>query len=275
MPDSATYSLNGGTMKTTSGYQTLGPLFLNGGTVVTGPGSGGLYQAFALSENVVVTGTVPSVILAGAGANNGIHLLFNVTATGTRRSFRVEDVTGNADADLTISANLVDSSHTATNAGLVKVGSGTLLLTSGANTYSGATIVSNGTLLVSGGINNSAVTVVSGAAFGAAGTNLARVASLTLGEGAKLVWTYDGNAKTAGQISVAGTLTLPAAATLDVSGTGYLYSGRALISATGSVAGATDLSGWTLTGAPKGSSAALVGKQVILLVNRGTLIKTL
>ena len=275
MNDGATSILNGGTMKTTSGYQTLGPLFLNGGTIVTGPGSGGPYQAFALSGNVVVTGTVPSVILAGAGSNNGIHLLFNVSASGTRRSFRVEEVTGNADADLTISANLVDSSHTGTNAGLVKVGAGTLLLTSGANTYSGASIVSNGTLLVSGGISNSAVTVVSGAAFGAGDTNLARVASLTLNEGAKVVWKYQGDAKAAGRIAVSGALKLPAAAALDISGAGFLYTGQVLISA-GSldVGSATDLSGWTITGAPLGIRAVLVldGTQVVLQTNRGTLI---
>lgn len=268
----ATFNLNGGTMRSIGGFQTLGPLNLNGGTIVTAPGSGSPYQTFALSGNVAVTGAVPSMILAGAGPNNGIHLLFNVSTSGTRRTFRVDDVTGNADADLTISANLVDSSHTGTNAGLVKVGSGTLLLTAGANTYSGATIISNGTLLVSGGISNSAVTVVSGAAFGASGTNLARVAALTLNEGAKVVMTYDGNAKTAGRIVVSGLLTLPSVATLDVGGTGFLYSGQVLFSA-GSVSGATDLSGWTINGAPYASRAVLLGKQVVLQVNRGTLLR--
>lgn len=275
MNGGAIYSLNGGTMKTTSGYQTLGPLYLNGGTVVTGPGSGGPYQAFALSGNVVVTGTVPSVILAGAGANNGIHLTFNQSADGSMRVFQVEDVTGSAAEDLTVKASLVESSHQNKRAGLIKTGAGTFLITDGTNTYSGATIVSNGTLLVSGSISNSAVTVISGAAFGAAGTNLARVASLTLNEGSKVVVKYDGNAKTAGRIVMAGTLTLPSVATLDVSGTGFLYSGQVLLSATGSVAGATNLSGWTITGAPLGSSAVLIGNQVILHVNRGTLIKTL
>ena len=270
----AIFNLNGGTMKTSSGYQTLGPLYLNGGTIVTGPGSGSPYQAFALSGNVVVTGTVPSVILAGAGANNGIHLTFNQSADGTMRVFQVEDVTGSAAEDLTVKASLVDSSHQNKRAGLIKTGAGTFLITDGINTYSGATIVSNGTLLVSGGISNSAVTVVNGAAFGAAGTNLARVASLTLNEGAKLVWKYDGNASTAGRILVTGTLTLPSVATLDVSGTGYLYSGQVLFSA-GSVSGAPNLNGWTITGAPYGSRAVLVGKQVLLQVYRGTQIKVL
>ena len=171
-------------------------------------------------------------------------------------------------------ASLVDSSHNNKRAGLIKTGAGTFLITGGTNTYSGATIVSNGTLLVSGGISNSAVTVVSGAAFGAAGTNLARVASLTLNEGAKVVLKYDGNAKTAGRIVASGTLTLPSVATLDVSGTGFLYTGQVLLSS-GAVAGATDLSRWTISGAPSGSHVILSGTQVILRVNRGSIISVL
>lgn len=271
MNDSAISTLNGGTMKTTTGFQTLGPLYLNGGTIVTGPGSGSPYQAFALSGDVAVTGAVSSVILAGAGSNNGIHLTFNQVADGTMRGFRVEDVTGSAAEDLTVKASLVDSSHQTKRAGLIKTGSGTMVLTDGTNTYSGATIVSNGTLLVSGGISNSAVTVVSGAAFGTATTTVARVASLTLNEGAKAVWKYNGNAKTAGQVVMTGTLTLPTVATLDISGTGFLYTGQVLFSA-GAVAGATNLNGWTITGAPRGSRAVLAGTQVLLRTNRGTLI---
>ena len=270
MNDSATFNLNGGTMKTTSGYQTLGPVYLNGGTIVTGPGSGSPYQAFALNGNVAVTGAVPSMILAGAGSNNGIHLTFNQSIDDTMRIFRVDDVTGSAAEDLTVKASLVDSSHNNKRAGLIKTGAGTFLLTDGPHTYSGATIVSNGTLLVSGGMSNSAVTVISGAAFGTATTTVSRVASLTLNEGAKLVWKYDGNAKTAGRIVVTGTLTLPSAAALDVSGTGFLYTKQVLFSA-GSVIGSTDLSGWTITGAPHGSSLTLVGKQVLLQTNRGTI----
>ena len=272
MNGGAIYNLNGGTLKTSSGYQTLGPIFLNGGTIVTGPGSGDPYQAFALSGDVAVTGNVPSFIRAGAGSYNGIHLTFNTTSGPRSRTFRVEDVTGSADADLTVSASLLNSSHTnIVSANLIKTGSGTMVLTDGTNTYSGTTIISNGTLLVSGGISNSAVTVVSGAAFGTATTTVSRVASLTLLEGAKAVWKYDGNAKLAGKIVVIGTLTLPTVATLDISGTGFLYTGQVLFSA-GSVIGATDLSSWTITGAPRGSSLTLVGKQVLLQTNRGTII---
>jgi hypothetical protein len=140
--------------------------------------------------------------------------------------------------------------------------------------YNGATIVSNGTLLVcgAGGITGSVVTVVSGACFGAYGTNVARVAGLTLDEGAKLVWSYDGDARKAGRVEVLGTLTLPAAATLDIGGSGFLYSGQTLISAS-AVSGTTDLSGWTITGAPKGSRVFTDGNTVKFLANRGTLLK--
>ncbi len=269
MNDGAAYSLNGGTLKAGGGFQCLGPLTLNGGALVTGPGSGGLYQTFALNGNVVVTGAAPSVIRAEAGAYNGVHLAYNSTSA-VRRTFRVEDVTGSAAADLTVSANLLDSSHTGTNAGLVKVGSGTLVLAGVTNVFSGATVVSNGTLLVSnGGMSNSAVTVASGAAFGTADTTASRVAFLMLAENAKLVWTYDGNTRTAGRIAVAGTLTLPVSATLDVRGMGFLYSNQVIFSA-GVLAGATDLGGWTLTGAPAGARVAVAGNQVILVVSRGT-----
>ena len=273
MNDYASFSLNGGTLKMAKGFQQIGgALTLNNGSLVAGPGQGALYQAFALSGSVAVTGTAPSVIRAEAGTYNGVHLAFN-SAAGACRTFRVEDVTGNVAADLTVSASLLDSSHTGSSAGLTKTGAGTMVLCGGTNLYSGATVVSNGTLLVSGGgISNSAVTVSAGAAFGTEDATLSRVASLTLAEGARLVWKYDGNAGAAGRIAVTGTLTLPASLTLDVSGSGFLYSNQVLISA-GAVAGATDLSGWTITGIPYASQVVRVGNELRLQVNRGTLMK--
>ena len=268
MRDGAPVSLNGGTLKMLKGFQYLGPLTLSGGALATGPGQGSLYQAFALGANVAVTGAAPSVIRAEAGLYNGVHLAFNANSA-TLRTFRVDDVTGSAGADLVISASLLDSSHTATNAGLVKTGAGTLVLSGGTNVYHGATVVSNGTLLVSGGVSNSAVTVAAGAAFGTADTALSRVGSLTLEEGARLAWRYDGDARAAGRLAVAGVLTLPATGTLEAAGTGFLRSGLVLASA-GQLAGSADLSGWTVTGAPAGARLAVSGNEVLLLVNRGT-----
>lgn len=269
MRDGVPSNLNGGTFKMLKGFQFLGPLTLNGGALVTGPGQGAPYQAFALGGSVTVTGSVPSVIRAEPGLYNGVHLAFN-SAAGVLRTFRVEEVTTNAAADLTVTANLLESSHTGNSAGLIKTGAGTMLLLGGTNSYSGATVVSNGTFLVSGGgMSNSAVTVVSGAAFGAADATVSRVAALTLEEGSTAVWRYDGAAGAAGRVDVAGALALPAAATLVVDGTGTLRSGQAVFRA-GTLTGATDLAGWTLTGVPDGAYLAVAGNEVALWVRRGT-----
>lgn len=273
MRDGVPYNLNGGTLKMLKGFQYLGTLTLNGGALATGPGQGGPYQAFALGGNVAVTGNVPSVIRAEPGTHNGVHLAFNAAA-GVLRTFRVEDVTGDAAADLTVSAALLESSHTGNSAGLIKTGAGTMALVGATNIYSGATVVSNGTLLVSGGgMTNSAVAVVSGAAFGVAdATATPRVASLSFQEGARAVWRYDGEERTAGRIDVTGVLTLPAAATLEIGGTGFLYSGQKVFSA-GGLAGASALDGWTVTGTPDPAKLRIVGNDVVLMLYRGTQIR--
>jgi fibronectin-binding autotransporter adhesin len=83
---------------------------------------------------------------------------------------------------VTVAAPLTDS--LADDAGLVKQGSGTLIL-SGANSYTGPTTVSNGTLLVSGSLNNSSenFTVNDGQSFGAYfdGSDTAYIGNITLG----------------------------------------------------------------------------------------------
>ena len=277
MNTSVPFVLNGGTLTMTgaNGAQMIASLTMSGGTLIPAYGCGTAWQAVMLYGDVVVTGSVSSVIRAGPGTYNAINLTAYSAAAGSLRAFRVDDVTGDTNIDLTISANLWNRTGNITvPAGVLKTGAGTLLLSASANMYNGATVVSNGTLLVcgAGGITGSVVTVVSGATFGAYGTNVARVAGLTLNEGAKLVWSYDGDAHKAGRIEVRGTLTLPATATLDTDGNGFLYSNQTLISAS-AVSGATDLSGWTINGAPNNSHTVVVGNTVRLLVNRGTLLR--
>ena len=63
----------------------------------------GLYKTF-LSGNVTVTGSAPSVIRSETALYNGVHLTFNQPADDSMRLFTVEDATGNADPDLTVSA---------------------------------------------------------------------------------------------------------------------------------------------------------------------------
>jgi autotransporter-associated beta strand protein len=77
---------------------------------------------------------------------------------------------GNNNLSTTVSGTIQDGGASAGAGGsLVKVGSGTLMLT-GTNTYSGATTVNAGTLFVNGSIANSAVTVNSGATLAGIGT---------------------------------------------------------------------------------------------------------
>lgn len=83
-------------------------------------------------------GNTESVTIDGSG---GLHL-------GGVQNFRVDDVTGNADEDLTIALPLAGPGNFGGAAGgIQKLGSGTLLL-NGGNTYGGDTIVSEGSLVL-------------------------------------------------------------------------------------------------------------------------------
>jgi len=289
---SAPLIVNGGTVRST-GYNPIGPLTLNGGILEAVNGLNGTYRAIGLNGHVTVDGSEPSIIRQAGSSNPGIHL---AVGTGTRiKTFNVADVTGDADADLTVSAILRDS-QTSAVCGLTKTGAGTMVM-SADSIYTGTTTVNDGTLLVSGSLvsptvnvndggtllvsgssplPSATITIASNGTFGAAGAVATSVNHLTFAEGSKVSWTYDGTANTAGVVHVTGTLTLPTEATIDLSGTGALRSGQVLFSAAdGTVDGATDLSGWTIDNAPEKTSAkvVLVDKQVVLNVFRGTLIK--
>lgn len=284
------WTVNGGTVRST-GYNQVGPLTLNGGILEAVNGYNGTYRAIALNGHVTVIGSVPSVIRQTGSSNLGIHLGVN---TGLPvKTFSVADVTGDTNADLTVSAILFNSQTWTTAFGLTKAGAGTMVM-SAANGYTGATTVHAGTLLVSGSlasptvnVNNGGtllvsgssplpsalVTVASNGTFGAAGTVATSVTNLTFAEGAKVSWTYDGGARTAGLVNVTGTLTLPAQAAVILSGSGTLRSDQVLFTAE-TVAGATDLSGWTFENKPGNNlvRAVLIGKQVVLRVSRGTTV---
>jgi fibronectin-binding autotransporter adhesin len=199
----------------------------------------------------------------------------------TNPSFNVSQAT-DADRTLTVSGTNTDSNaidgviadHSPT--GLIRVvksGAGKWLL-NGACTYSGDTAVNAGTLLVGGSLASSAVTVASNALFGASGTAAARVAALTLEEGARVAWTYDGAARTGGIVRVTGALTLPSKAVLEVSAASAPTGTRVLFEA-GSLAGATDLSGWSLSGAPAGAHVIRQGSAVVYWHMPGTMIRVL
>ena len=142
----------GGTMQVTTGNSTIGPVTLNGGTLNAYSGSGysGYFGPFEFGGDVTVGGNSPSTISSGSQYN------FNLVVDNAiaNRTITVANVTGDANVtnvDLFVSAGLGDASGDgspglANMAGLIKAGTGTLLL-SGTNLYSGGTIISAGTVI--------------------------------------------------------------------------------------------------------------------------------
>ena len=195
--------IDGGTVVNSSGtsgsVNVLQDLTLKNGAVLeaTKPFLG--FQTYQLQGTVTVAGTNASSITAVAG---GITV-GNATNNAGVTTFNVADVTGDANADLTISAPIVNSGNAgASVGGLTKTGLGTLLL-SGTNTYTGATVVSNGTLLVNGSLAaGSAVTNASGTLGGYGTINGSVVCDGTLALGASI-----------GTLTINGALTLGAGST--------------------------------------------------------------
>ncbi len=136
----------------TSGYNAFRDLTLNGAELrVTGTAAafGGIFGSYGIKEHVLVGGATPSAItdpgmLANAAINIGQPF-----APGTQTLFDVADVTGDAAADLVVSAvlqnNYLAGSYQPVDSGLHKTGAGTLELTR-ANTYTGETTVEQGIL---------------------------------------------------------------------------------------------------------------------------------
>ncbi|MCE9608825.1 MAG: autotransporter-associated beta strand repeat-containing protein [Chthoniobacter sp.] len=176
------YNFNGGV----NTYTAYNYLILQGGTF-HGAGNYNNWGAGIL-KNPSVSGSSPSTISASS--------FFNLNGTGADSStFNVADVTGNASADLTVSAKLVDVSadQSWSPAALVKSGAGTMKLTN-VNTYSGGTTINGGTLELAGtsggtGLIKGAITVNAGATLaltGGDGTGLGfvdQLSSVTLNGG--------------------------------------------------------------------------------------------
>jgi fibronectin-binding autotransporter adhesin len=140
--------VNGGTLFSNR-YNVLPNITLNGGALTQAATDGvGTFEGFTLRGNVTVGGSSPSTISANlpVGQVNlkGNHLAFNTT-------FNVADATGNANADLIVSAALADQSGDFGSGvgGFTKTGAGTMLI-NGLNVYSGDTTVAQGTLALGG-----------------------------------------------------------------------------------------------------------------------------
>jgi autotransporter-associated beta strand protein len=141
-----TFVINqGGMMQITAGNTTIGPLILNGGTLITGNYASGAaqYQPFELGGSVTVGGSSASLITNSLDMSGGLNLTVN-TGGGAQTLFTVAS-TGAAGPDLTVWVPLVDSGSSLASAGLIKAGPGTMAL-AGSNIYSGVTTISNGIL---------------------------------------------------------------------------------------------------------------------------------
>jgi autotransporter-associated beta strand protein len=170
VPDASPITLNG-TLNTISTSQTnrLGPIAMNGGTLITNNAPSSAFQSYILNGNITVGGSSASTINSAGSSNNGIHLAANVN--NTTRVFNVADATSSSAGDLFVSAALLNSSANATFVtGLEKTGAGTMVL-SASNAYTGATTISAGTLLLNGSLAAaSSVSVANGATLGGTGS---------------------------------------------------------------------------------------------------------
>lgn len=139
---------NGGLMQITASTANLGPVTLNGGTIlIANAGTAYNAQPLALSGTITVGGSVPSLITNStdgpfSGCNMTVedlagNITFNVAATGS------------AGPDLTVAVPLSDPSQdNNAQAGILKSGAGTMALTDPNNSYDGSTAITAGTLIV-------------------------------------------------------------------------------------------------------------------------------
>jgi autotransporter-associated beta strand protein len=116
----------------------------------------GGFNGYQFRRNVTVGGSGVSMIASANAVAN--HL-------GPSTTFDVSDATGDASADLVVSAPLRDQSgdYALAAGALVKTGPGTMALTA-ANTYTGGTNVQSGTLITATNFSNGTLNVSGGTA---------------------------------------------------------------------------------------------------------------
>ena len=141
-----------------------GGLTLNGSTLGLNKGSSGQAGSrLILNGNITTTGSSGSSIASNTGTVGISDILLSSTVGSVNRT-----ITTGSGANLTISVPITNGS--ATTAGIIKDGLGTLTLSGSNSTYTGATTVNQGTLTLNGTTvynnttaNSSALTIATGA----------------------------------------------------------------------------------------------------------------
>lgn len=250
-------TLNQGTLKVTSGdgsHLHLGNITLNGGTILFDNFGGTAYnnESFQLNGGILVTGTVPSAITNGTGANSANS---GVALKGTK-TITVEDVTNSPAADLLVSAELENTDDNVS--ALTKAGPGTLYLANAiSHTYSGATTVNQGTLLATGSVAGPLVIESAGTIAPGDGIGTFTAGATTLS--GRYVCDIVGNASD--RLQVNGNVTLNAGSVIDLNAVNPNASVYTIASYTGTL---TNNGTPTVTGMPAGYSLVLAFNSILI-----------
>jgi autotransporter-associated beta strand protein len=198
----------GGTMSINGYSTTLGPLNLNGGTLLSNGGDP-TAKTGSLHGTVTVGGSAKSNISDQNATSNNAYKVGNNTVGGTT-TFNVGDVV--AGVDLEVSTQLRDDRDggmAQVASGIIKTGAGTMVL-SADNGYTGTTTISAGTLQIG-----------NGGTIGSVAGNIT--------DNATLVFNRSDNITFSNTLSGSGAVTQSGSGTVTLSGANITYTGATTV----------------------------------------------